>query len=114
MGMSNNDFNWRLVAAEAMDANTVVTLDANGKAAKSNGSKPVGVCPQAVAAGERIPVMRGGTISELSGFVAGNRLRGQSDGTLATAGSNPIVAVVKAEDATTAVILTGNLDAALT
>jgi hypothetical protein len=110
--MSNNDYNWRLVAAEAIEENRVVTINSTGKAAKT-GAKPVGIVPQPIAQGERAPVMRGGTVSGLSGFTAGDKLRGQSDGVLGTAGSNPVVAVVKSEDASTAVILTGNLDAAV-
>jgi len=112
MSISNNDFNWRLVAAEAIEENRVVTLDAAGKAAKTQ-TKPVGIVPQPVASGERTPVIRCGTVSGLSGFTAGNRLRAQADGSLGTAGSSPIVAVVKSEDASTAVILSGNLDGAI-
>jgi len=113
MSLANNDFNWRLVAAAALVENQVVTIDAAGKAAVSDGTKPVGICPQAIASGERAPVIRGGTIGGLSGFSAGQRLRGQGSGVLGTGGATPIVAVVKSEDAATAVILTGNLDAAI-
>jgi hypothetical protein len=113
MGMSNNDYNWRLVASEAIPENTVVRVDANGKAAKSTGGAGTvhGICPQAIAAGERCPVMRGGTVSGLSGFSAGTRLKPQGDGTLGSGGANATIAIVKSEDATTAVILTGALDA---
>ena len=115
MGLSNNDFNWRLVAAAALAENTVVTINSAGKAANSNDTAAdhVGIVPQAIASGDRTPVIRGGTVSGLSGFSAGDRLRVQSDGTLATAGSGTIVAVVKSEDASTAVILSANLDASI-
>jgi len=80
-------------------------MKSDGTAAQNNG-----FCPQPIASGERCPVIRGGTLSGLVGFSAGQRLRGQADGSLGTGGANPVVAVVKSEDATTAVILTGNLD----
>ncbi len=67
-----------------------------------------------IAFGERTPVIRGGTVSGLTGFSAGARLRGQADGTLGTTGSNPVLAVVKSEDATTAIILSARLDAGIT
>ncbi len=113
MGMSNNDYNWRLVAAGPIPANSAVNVNAAGKAEVSDGTATNvnGICPQAIVAGERCPVMRGGTISELSGFSAGAVLRVQANGTLGTAGTSTPIAIVKSEDATTAVILSGNLDA---
>lgn len=113
MSLANNDYNWRLVAAEAIAENTVVTIDAAGKAAVDDGTKPVGICVQAIAAGERCPVLRGGKLGGLVGFSAGAKLRGQADGTLGTAGSNAVLAVVVSEDATTAVILSANLDSGI-
>jgi len=113
MSLANNDYNWRLVAAAALVENQVVTIDSAGKAAVSNGAAPVGICPQAIGAGERAPVIRGGTVGGLVGMSAGQRLRGQASGVLGTGGANPIIAVVKSEDAATAVILSGNLDSAI-
>lgn len=110
MALSNNDYNWRLVAAVAIPANTAVIINAQGKAAPSDGTYAVGFVVQAVAAGDRAPIIRGGTLSELTGFSAGARLRPNASGALVTTGTNPILAVVKSEDTTTAVILTGNLD----
>jgi len=110
MGVSNNDFNWRLVAAEDLPENTAVTIDAAGKAAKAGGTNAVGIIPQAIKAGERAPVIRCGTLSGLVGYAAGQRIRGQASGALGTAGANPVLAVVKSEDATTAVICSANLD----
>jgi hypothetical protein len=98
MGVSNNDYNHRLVSAEAIPENS------------GAGTICSGFCPQAIAVGERTPVIRGGTLSGLVGFTAGARLRVQADSTLGTAGTNPVVAIVKAEDVTTALILTANLD----
>jgi len=112
MGISNNDYNWRLVAAEDIEENRWVEIDNTGRVVKSD-TKPCGIVPQAVKAGERAPVIRGGTISGLVGFSAGQQLRIQTDGSMGTGGSNPKVAVVKSEDATTAVILGANLDSAL-
>lgn len=109
MSVANNDFNWRVVAAEAIEENRVVTLNGAGKAVKG-GDKPVGIVPQPVASGQRAPVIRGGRIGGLSGFSAGDRLRGQEDGSLGKAGENPVVAVVSSEDASVAYILSGNLD----
>lgn len=111
MGVSNNDWNWRLVAAADIPENMTVTVNGAGKAAPSGGAGVVGICPQPIKAGERTPVIRGGTISGLVGFAAGDRLRAQGDGTLGTAGTGAVLAIVKAEDATTAVILSANLDA---
>jgi hypothetical protein len=110
MGVSNNDYNHRLVSAEAIPENSGVYYNAAGKVAKSAGTICSGFCPQAIAVGERTPVIRGGTMSGLVGFTAGARLRVQADSTLGTAGTNPVVAIVKAEDVTTALILTANLD----
>jgi hypothetical protein len=110
MSLANNDFNWRLVAAVNLVENICVTINSAGKAALATGTNVVGIIPQAISSGERAPVIRGGKLGGLSGFAAGNRLRCQGDGTLATAGSNPVIAVVVSEDAATAVICSGNLD----
>jgi len=112
MGMSNNDFNWRLVAAEQIPENVGVAVDSAGRAEISDGVPCHGICPQLIRAGERCPVMRGGTVSGLTGFTAGTRLYVKaSDGTLTSvAGDGPAVAIVKAEDTTTALILTAALD----
>lgn len=109
MSLANNDVNWRLVAAEAIEENRAVTVTAAGKVAKTQ-ANPVGIVPQAIAIGERAPVIRHGVLGGLVGFTAGDKLRPQADGSLATAGSSPVVAIVRSEDATTAVILSGNLD----
>jgi hypothetical protein len=115
MGLANNDYNWRLVAGEAIPANTAVTISAAGKVVKAGGATAgvVGIVPQPIAVGERCPVMRGGTIAELVGLAAGARVRYDTAGALVTSGTNPIIAVVKSEDTTLAVILSGNLDAAI-
>jgi hypothetical protein len=111
MSLANNDFNWRLVAAEDIDENQCVVINGAGKAAVADGTAGVqGIVPQAILSGERAPVIRGGTIGGLVGFSAGAQLRCQGDGTLGTGGSHPILAVVKSEDASTAVILSANLD----
>jgi hypothetical protein len=110
MSLANNDFNWRLVAATDLAENLCVTINAAGKAAASAGTNAVGVLPQAILSGERAPVIRGGKLGGLSGFSAGARLRCQANGTLGTAGANPVIAVVVSEDAATAVICSGNLD----
>jgi len=110
MSLANNDYNWRLVAAVNIPENTAVTIDAAGKAALASGSNAVGIVPQPIVAGERCPVIRGGTLGSLAGYAAGQRVRGQVSGGLGTAGTNPVLAVVKSEDAATAVICTGNLD----
>jgi len=109
IGISNNDWNWRLVAAANIAENQAVTIDGAGKAAPSGGTAVVGFCPQTIRLGERCPVIRGGTISGLTGFTAGAKLKVQGTGLLGTAGATATVAVVKSEDASTAVILTENL-----
>lgn len=113
MSLANNDFNWRLVAAEDIAENHAVTIDGAGKAALSDGTDAVGICVQPIIAGERCPVLRGGKLGGLVGFAAGAKLRGQADGSLGTAGANPVLAVVVSEDATTAVILSANLDSGI-
>jgi len=109
LALANNDFNWRLVAAVDIAENQAVIIDANGKAALAT-TTCNGVVPQAIKAGERAPVIRGGTLGGLSGMSAGARLRVQANSTLGTGGANPVIAVVKSEDAATAVILSGALD----
>lgn len=114
MSLANNDYNWRLVAGEALAENNCVTINAAGKAMKTTtGLNVVGVVPQAVGNGERAPVIRGGKLGGLVGFSAGARLRPQADATLGTAGTTPVLAVVVSEDAATAVICSGNLDQGL-
>lgn len=110
MSLSNNDHNYRGVAGENLLENSPVTINSQGKFVHANGTNAIGICPQAIAAGARAPAIRGGTLSGLSGRVAGDKLRDQGDGTLGTAGTNPVLAVVKAEDSSTALILSGNLD----
>lgn len=110
MSVSNDDFNHRLIAAEAIAENHVITYNSQGKAANCTGAGATGIAPQPYVQGERVGVVRKGTISGLSGFSAGARLRCQGDSTLGTAGTNPVLAIVKAEDATTALILSANLD----
>jgi hypothetical protein len=110
MSLANNDANWRLVAGEALSENNCVTINSAGKAMKAAGTNAVGIVPQAIGNGERAPVIRHGKLGGLAGFSAGARLRCQADGTLGTAGANPVLAVVVSEDAATAVICSGNLD----
>jgi hypothetical protein len=111
VSLANNDWNWRLVAGAAIAENQAVKVNGAGKAVPAGGvsGDANGFCPQAIASGERAPIIRGGKLGGLVGFSAGARLRVQADGTLGTAGTQPIVAVVVSEDAATAVILTENL-----
>jgi len=110
VSLANNDYNWRLVAAADLAENITVHVSTAGKAEVATGQNVMGIVPQAVKAGERAPVIRGGKLGGLTGFSAGAKLRGQADGTLGTGGANPIYAIVVSEDAATAVICSGNLD----
>jgi hypothetical protein len=114
MSLTNNDYNWRLVAAVDLAENIGLVLNSAGKAApalsSASGRPVVGFNVQPLKAGERVPVIRGGKLSGLVGFSAGNLLRLQADATLGTAGTTPVLAGVVSEDAATATIMNGNLD----
>ena len=72
MGMANNDPNWRVVAGEDIDANEVVYIKSDGLAwlaqANSATTLAVGICPQTLKTGQRVPVIRQGTLSEVGGL----------------------------------------------
>lgn len=115
MSLSNNDYNHRLVAAVDIPENTAVTIDGSGRAAIATTQAATwGICPQVCKAGTRVPAIRGGTLSGLIGFTAGTRLRVQSDGSLGTGGSGTPIAIVKAEDSSTALLNSSQMGAGIT
>lgn len=90
-------------------------MDSTGRATPATAAaQVVGIVPQIVKAGTRAPVIRGGTLGGLVGFSAGQRLFVQADGSLNTGGSGAVMAVVKAEDTSTAVINSAVLGATFT
>lgn len=88
MALANNDYNWRLIAAVDLDANIPLCVDGDGKAAIASNETlaeaAVGFSMQAVKAGDRVGVFRGGKLGELSGLTAGDIIYLGVDGALLT------------------------------
>ena len=113
MSMVNNDPNWRVTAGVADIAeNTPIALVAGLAVIADPGAVAtcaIGICPQPIKAGDRVPVMRQGKIGGLTGFSGGAVLYLAADGTIDDApAANPHMTQrlgrVCIEDATTAFI----------